>query len=223
MPLAMGAGAVVCLLLGVLTRNPWWFLTVVFLGLSTASYLGSTLRAKFAVWARLLDDLGLRGDEQVVDLGCGRGAVLNLAAARLTTGTATGVDLWRSVDQSGNDPGVTLANAEAEGVADRVKVETGDLTALPFADDSFDVALSSLAMHNIHGPRRMTAVDEAYRVLRPGGRLVFLDISAAKDYEQRLRELGASDVRRTDAGPRLWWGGPWVSSGIVTADKPRHA
>jgi arsenite methyltransferase len=53
-----------------------------------------------ACQADLLDRLGLRGDERILDLGCVRGAVL-LAAQHLTTGRAVGVDLWRSRDQSG--------------------------------------------------------------------------------------------------------------------------
>lgn len=55
---------------------------------------------KFKVWAQELKALGLRGDEQVVDLGCGRGAVLTMAARLVPRGKVTGVDLWRSVDQS---------------------------------------------------------------------------------------------------------------------------
>jgi ubiquinone/menaquinone biosynthesis C-methylase UbiE len=113
------------------------------------SYLYSTLRGKFIVWAGLLDTLDLRGDERILDMGCGRGAVLLMAAQRLTTGRAVGVDLWRSVDQSGNSPEATRRNAAAEGVADRVELHTGDMTALPFENDSFDVVVSSLAIHNI--------------------------------------------------------------------------
>jgi protein-S-isoprenylcysteine O-methyltransferase Ste14 len=56
--------------------------------------LYTTLRGKFVVWAELLDKLGLRGDERILDLGCGRGAVLLLAAQHLTTGRAVGVDLF---------------------------------------------------------------------------------------------------------------------------------
>jgi hypothetical protein len=43
-------------------------------------YLYATLRGKFVVWAELLDQLNLRGDERILDLGCGRGAVLLMAA-----------------------------------------------------------------------------------------------------------------------------------------------
>src|SRR5690242_1981655 len=66
-------------------------------------------------------------------------------------GPGVGVDLWRNVDQSGNSAEATLRNAVAEGVADRVEVQTGDMTALPFEDNSSDVVVSSLAIHNISG------------------------------------------------------------------------
>src|SRR5262249_2897690 len=72
--------------------------------------LYTSLRGKFVVWAEVLDGLGLRGDERVLDLGCGRGAVLLLAARRLTTGRAVGVDLWRKSDQSGNAAEATWRN-----------------------------------------------------------------------------------------------------------------
>src|SRR5207249_4073043 len=82
---------------------------------------------KFAVWAELLRGLGLRGDERLLDMGCGRGAVLLMAAQLLPAGRAVGVDLWKTADQSGNAPEVAEANARREGVADRVELRTGDM------------------------------------------------------------------------------------------------
>jgi ubiquinone/menaquinone biosynthesis C-methylase UbiE len=140
-------------------------------------YLHTTLRGKLRIWERELDRAGLRGDEQLLDLGCGRGAVLIAAARRLPAGRAVGADLW-TTDQSGNRPEATLANAVAAGVADRVEVHTADMTALPFPDGSFDVVTSAMAIHNIPSPEgRCRAVDEAMRVLRPGGQLLIADIS----------------------------------------------
>lgn len=65
-----------------------------------ASYIYTTRTGKFVVWSQVLDEMNLTGQEQVLDLGCGRGAVLLLAAERLDGGRAHGVDLWRSQDQS---------------------------------------------------------------------------------------------------------------------------
>src|SRR5207247_7325499 len=110
-------------------------LPVLFMLAILGSFLYTTLRGKFMVWAELLDQLNLRGDERILDLGCGRGAVLLLAAQHLTTGRAVGVDLWRRVDQSGNSVEATRRNAIAEGVDDRVELHTANMMALPFEDD----------------------------------------------------------------------------------------
>src|SRR5262249_21740685 len=169
----------------------------------------------------VLDNLRLRGDETLLDLGCGRGAVLLAAAKRLPRGRAVGVDLWRA-DQTENSEQATLSNAALENVAERVEVHTADITALPFGDESVDVIVSSLAIHNIptHVGRRK-ALDEAVRVLRPGGRLAIADLWETRQHAGHLRELGWPNVRRRNLGWRMWYGGPWFSTRFVTATKPR--
>src|SRR5262249_59813407 len=98
--------------------TPWPFAAAAVVMGCMGCGLYTSLRGKFLVWGELLDWLGLRGDERVLDLGCGRGAVLLLAAHRLTTGRAVGVDLWRKSDQSGNAAEATRRNAVAQAVAD---------------------------------------------------------------------------------------------------------
>ncbi len=177
-------------------------------------------RGKFEVWARLLAGLDLRGDERVLDLGCGRGAVLLAAAKLVPRGAAVGVDIWRP-DQTGNSMRATLANAEAEGVADRIELNTRDMTDLQFADASFDLVVSSLAIHNLPGnAARLAAIDEAVRVVRPGGRIVLADIGFTRLYATRLRQRGMANVKRTDLGWRAWWGLPLIRTHAVTATKP---
>src|SRR5918912_3267695 len=75
---------------------------------------------------KLIDTLALKGDEKVLDVGCGHGLTLITAARRLTTGQATGVDIWQKEDQAGNSREATLANVRLEGVADRVALKDGD-------------------------------------------------------------------------------------------------
>ncbi len=184
-------------------------------------HLHATLRGKFEVWAGLLEDLHLDGGERLLDLGCGRGAVLLMAAKYLTTGQAVGVDLWRCVDQSGNAIETTERNAAIEGVRDRVELRTADMTDLPFPDEQFDIVISSLAIHNIKAAGgQIRAIDEALRVLRPTGRMVIVDIEAVDSYRQHLIKRGASDVHLRSLGWRMWWGGPWLATSVITAVKP---
>jgi ubiquinone/menaquinone biosynthesis C-methylase UbiE len=97
------------------------------------------------------------------------------------------------------------------------------MTALPFESDSFDLIVSSLAIHNIPSARREKAIDEAVRVLRPGGRLAIADIRATGRHEARLVELGMKHVSRRRRGAHFWWGGPWAATRLVTATKPSDA
>jgi SAM-dependent methyltransferase len=162
---------------------------------------------KFRVRDRLLDAIALKGNEQVLDVGCGRGLALIGAAKRLTGGKATGVDLWSAKDLSGNTPDTARANAECEGVGGKVAIDTGDMRALPYADNSFDVVVSMTAIHNV--PTRAgrdQALKEILRVLKPGGRLAIFDIFHPFRYATVLRKLGALDVK--GSGPIFLWALP---------------
>jgi ubiquinone/menaquinone biosynthesis C-methylase UbiE len=166
----------------------------------------------------LMDSLALRGNETVLDAGCGRGLLLNGAARRLTTGRAIGVDLWQAADQSGNSPEATLANARAEGVAERVEVRTGDMRELPIPDETVDVVVSSTAIHNIRDKEgRAQAVREIARVLKPEGRLALLDFQCTEEYLQTLRELGWQRAERSGLMFRMF---PPVR--LVRGTKPAH-
>jgi arsenite methyltransferase len=206
---------------GVVSKSVWPFVAAGLVLACAGCGLYASRRGKFVVWSELLDRLPLRGDEHVLDLGCGRGAVLLMAAQRLTTGRATGVDLWRGKDQSGNTADATRLNAIAEGVSDRVELHTADMTALPFEDGRFDLVVSSVAIHNIKGRAgRGRAIEEAVRVLRPGGRLMVADIWATGEYRDNLAKLGMADIARRGLGWRMWWSGPWLATRLVSATRP---
>ena len=187
---------------------------------SAASYLYSTGPGKRAIWAQLLDELGLRGDEHVLDVGCGRGAVLMLAAGRVPAGRAVGADVWRRRDQSGNGRAAAERNAVAEGVRDRVELVDADARDLPFASASFDVVVSSLAISNIReAGGRARALREAVRVLRPGGRLRIVD-DGARRYAAVLREAGCTGVSVRQLDWRTWYGLPGHHIPLVAAARP---
>jgi len=185
-----------------------------FLGVGAVMVWSSRVK-KLELRDRLLDAVQLKGDEKVLDAGCGRGLLVIGAAKRLKSGRATGIDIWNSEDLANNSSETARDNAKAEGVGDKVRIETGDLRKLVYPDANFDVVVSNLALHNISGKdERAQAVRELYRVLKPGGRLAIYDIFRADEYASVLESSGAQRVTK---GPTefLWA----VPGKMITASK----
>jgi len=132
-----------------------------------------------------------RGDEQVLDVGCGRGLLLAGAAKGLTTGHATGIDIWSNVDMGGNSEAATLHNLQLEGIASRCTLVSAGAQELPFPDASFDVIVSNLCLHNIYDrPTRLQAIHQIARVLKPGGIALLSDYKLTAEYAAELGTLG---------------------------------
>ncbi|KYK36409.1 MAG: class I SAM-dependent methyltransferase [Theionarchaea archaeon] len=118
----------------------------------------------------------LRGDEKVLDVGCGLGKVTVGVAKLLTDGTVTGIDIWNTVEIPGNSPEAAYRNAELEGVQDKVEFKSGNVLTLEFSDNSFDLVTSSSVLNNLSGDdQKLQAMNEIYRVLKPVGTFFLLE------------------------------------------------
>ncbi|MFT4047819.1 MAG: class I SAM-dependent methyltransferase [Solimonas sp.] len=165
---------------------------------------------------KVLDAMPWRGDERVLDVGCGRGLLLAGVAARVPRGHVSGIDVWRSEDQTRNGAAATLRNLRIEGIEDRADVRTADARHLPFEASSFDAVVSSWALHNIADAEgRTRALREIDRVLKPGGRVALIDIRHGRAYAAWLRDQGYRQVR---VGPPSFLF--VVPTLTVTAQKP---
>ncbi|HYE99701.1 MAG TPA: metalloregulator ArsR/SmtB family transcription factor [Planctomycetota bacterium] len=153
----------------------------------------------WAAWARALGHL--LPPLRVADLGCGEG-YMAMEAARWAS-RVTAVDVSPRVLERARDVAVKRGFKN-------IVWKAGDIEALPLEDGSIDVALLSQALHHANDPRK--AVEEAVRVLAPGGTLLLLDLKThAEDWvrklgdrwlgfdegalERMLREAGLKDVR----------------------------
>ena len=137
-----------------------------------------------------------RGNEQVLDIGTGRGLLLIGAARRLATGRACGLDIWSSIDLGGNSPESTQNNLLLERVERRCRLVSGSVLAMSFTDESFDVIVSNLCLHNIDGrAKRDHAVEHIVRVLKPGGRAIISGYKHTGQYALTFRRLGL-DVKK---------------------------
>lgn len=113
----------------------------------------------------------IKQGERVLDVGCGTGDV-TLAAARRTgpAGAVYGIDAATEM--------IEVARRKARRMGRNVKFQVEAVEALSFEDGSFDVVLSSLMMHHLPGDLKQRALNEIRRVLKPGGRLVIVDIQS---------------------------------------------
>jgi SAM-dependent methyltransferase len=187
-----------------------------FFGLLMVIY---TFIGKVRTREHILDLANLRGDDTVLDVGTGAGLLLVGAAKRTPRGKVIGIDLWASKDLSNNAAATTMRNVVAEGVADRIEVQTGDARGLVFPDASFDRAVSLLCIHNIDDKAdQARACREIARVLKPGGRVVIGDYVSTYAYAATFADAGLTVIQSKPAfgvALSLMW--------IVVAEKPVEA
>ena len=135
----------------------------------------------------MMDWLAPRPGQRLLDVAGGTGDVAFRFLKRAAGANAVVCDMTESMLVEGRK------RAEAGSLADRLDWVVGDAMALPFASSSFDVYTISFGIRNV--TRIADALAEAYRVLRPGGRLMVLEFSRIpNDLMQKAYDLYSFNV-----------------------------
>ncbi|KAE8713070.1 PAP-specific phosphatase HAL2-like family protein [Hibiscus syriacus] len=154
-----------------------------------------------------------------LDIGCGRGILLNAVATQLkktgSSGRVVGLDPSKRTTLS------TLRTANVEGVGEYVTCREGDVRSLPFGDNYFDVVVSAVFVHTVgkeYGHRtveaaaeRVRVLGEMVRVLKPDGVGVLWDLLHVPEYVRRLQELKMEDIRVSERVTAFMVGSHMVS------------
>ncbi|KAK1303724.1 hypothetical protein QJS10_CPB11g00948 [Acorus calamus] len=168
-----------------------------------------------------------------LDVGCGRGMLLNSVALRLKKEGGCGrvVGLVQRRQRRRAAALAALRTARTEGVQEYVTCREGDATRLPFADGYFDVVVSAGFLDGVgseaatgrrkgvtEAAERGRVLGEAVRVMKPGGVGVIWDLMHVQEYVQRLHEMKMEEIRVSERVTAYL-----VNSHIVSFRKPMEA
>jgi SAM-dependent methyltransferase len=152
----------------------WWPLAFVLVLLGACFLIGNFIMRSFRSVEHIvlpMVKLLSGGSDRVLDAGCGAGRTTIALSRVLGEGHVIAVDRFDAdyIDDGGR--ALLERNLRIAGIEDRVRVETADLTALPFDDGTFDSAVSTNVYDHL-GRSKERGMQEAYRVLKPGGRFL---------------------------------------------------
>ena len=156
----------------------------------------------------ILSNLDFDGNGQLLEVGCGSGALAIRAALTWRNAKIVGLDYWGAIYNYSK--AVCEKNACSEGVGDRCEFIHGDANKLDFPDESFDAVISNYVYHNITGADKRALMLESLRVLKKGGVFALHDSMKPRMYgdmnafAQELRDMGFERVEFIDTAAPIF-------------------
>ena len=178
------------------------------------------------VHAHLVDHLDWDGKGELLDIGCGAGALTIRCARAFQEAELVGMDYWGAEWSYAKEQ--CEANAVAEGVEGRIRFQKGDAAQLEFPAESFDAVVSNFVFHEVRSAKdKRDVVKEALRVVKKGGAFSFQDMFSQEalygDMDEFVAELKAAGVAEVhyigDLEKKLdfipgYVRAPWMISGM---------
>ncbi|MCV7315764.1 methyltransferase domain-containing protein [Mycolicibacillus parakoreensis] len=172
---------------------------------------GDITAASAATVDRMIDQLGtLDAGTRVLDLGAGYGG----AARRLTAKSGCSVTCL-NISDAQNDTN-RYKNRRA-GLHDRIRVRHGSFDQIPEPDGAYDVVWSQDAL--LHAPNRRKVLEEAFRVLKPGGEMIFTDPMQADDVPDGVLQPVYDRLNLTDLGSLRFYREAALAVGFEVVDQ----
>ena len=212
------AGAFAALCFAAFRLNvPGVLFTLITLALAAVFCWIAWIRRQFAfggggvmerVHQAILSYLDFDGKGQILDVGCGSGALSIRAALVWPQARVLGIDAWPPAYNYSQR--MCEKNAESEGVAVRCRFQRGDANKLDFPGEYFDAVVSNYVYHNITGADKQALLLETLRTLKKGGVFALNDEMKPRMYgdmeafAQKLRAMGYEEVRLVDTAREIF-------------------
>lgn len=140
------------------------------------------------------------GEGELLDIGCGSGALSICCAKRFSNSKVTGIDYWGTEWSFAKEQ--CENNAMLEGVSSRTNFVKGDAANLDFESESFDAAISNFVFHEVRSAKdKRDVVREALRILKKGGSFCFQDLFSQKklygdmnEFCEELKQSGIEEI-----------------------------
>ncbi len=117
----------------------------------------------------MVGQMDIKGDERVLDAGCGTGAFLMVLKGLYPDVEAEGIDP--------DEPALDITRRKSSGKELEIRWTTGSMEEMPYENDFFDLVISTLAFHHLDAVEKLKSVKECLRILKPGGRFLLADIA----------------------------------------------